>query len=587
MSTRLFTELVFVQVKSAPHCETVPGLPVAGGGDGQQTGTGAPGGLEGRDGFEPRLTPLQFAQLECACNYNALLLPGARIRLRVSIGAAHELPLYTHRDCVTGEGFWRAPVFEAHFTSTALFSGDCGVPLRPQLRFARLGAADQSVASVRHTGGKSFLRRAYWWLEQRSPELLEHVRENVTRYRERDTAPDDALLARVERAACWSRPPYVLDRVSAGKRKGPAILVGMHWLQTGGAERWALETVRLVKEAGFLPLVVTDKDSVNPLLTSPVLRDATVITFARAGRHGNSPDEPVSDPALMPALIENFDIRGIVVHHNSWLYSQLPQLCRHAPQIPVVDSLHIVEYLGGGYPGISAHFTPYIESHHVVSPHLRDWMVGQGVAPDKLCLAPLHKLSVTDSEHPPLRERVPGQPFTVSFVGRLSRQKRPDVFLRFVKRLRSKGLNVVAVMHGDGELRELCDALVQRYRLGDVVARPGEDVPVSDTLAKTDLLVISSINEGLTLTTFEALAAGVPVASSNVGSQATIVRGRALLPRAADAFMTAGEKLVRELAGSERARRVLYDEQLARLVKLQAEQTAGEWMKGVFAGWNA
>ena len=31
----------------------------------------------------------------------------------------------------------------------------------------------------------------------------------------------------------------------------------MHWFQAGGAERWALETVKLVRDAGFLPIVIT------------------------------------------------------------------------------------------------------------------------------------------------------------------------------------------------------------------------------------------------------------------------------------------------------------------------------------------
>ena len=48
-------------------------------------------------------------------------------------------------------------------------------------------------------------------------------------------------------------------------------------------------------------------------------------------------------------------------------------------------------------------------------------------------------------------------------------------------------------------------------------------VPVSRTYEDADVLLVSSVNEGITLTTIEAISDGVPVLSANVGSQETLV----------------------------------------------------------------
>lgn len=55
-------------------------------------------------------------------------------------------------------------------------------------------------------------------------------------------------------------------------------------------------------------------------------------------------------------------------------------------------------------------------------------------------------------------------------------------------------------------------------------------IPVSRTYADADVLLVSSVNEGITLTTIEAISAGIPVLSANVGSQETSCRRRTAAP---------------------------------------------------------
>ncbi|MGH3708141.1 MAG: glycosyltransferase, partial [Pseudonocardiaceae bacterium] len=213
------------------------------------------------------------------------------------------------------------------------------------------------------------------------------------------------------------RAPVRLTRATrSGVVTGPpAVLFGLHWLELGGAERWALDTIRMATEAGATPIVITDRVSSNPWITKPELASAIVIPLTH-------PMNPATEAAFLNGLLETFDIRGIHVHHNAWLYARLPWLKAIRPDIPVVDSLHIREWRTGGFVDIAVRMSAVIDTHHVVSPALRDHLIGQeGLPAEKIKLATLADLT-TDISVTARRRPDAGDPFTVVFVGRFTQQ---------------------------------------------------------------------------------------------------------------------------------------------------------------------
>lgn len=521
------------------------------------------------------LTALQRAELDAAMTYHSLVNPGAAIAYRVFVGSIEQMPILADPRCERGWGDpQREPAFTLLTRSTAIGTraADAYAPdLVRSLRIAHAEATPATTAPV----SESLPRRIYRGIERRSLTGLDLVRELVTRRRERaisarlpryPEAPGSAEIAEAfagEPAA--AAPP-------AGAR--PAILFGMHWLQSGGAERWAVETIGIAKEQGFLPVVVADQQSVHPWLTRPELEGCVVVITTTE-----------LDPPLLRALLENFALRGVMIHHCSWLYRSLPWLKRQRPELPVVDSLHTVMYLGGGYPGYAARFDDSIDVHHAIAPRVVDWLSEvQGVDPAKLVMAPLSGLTV--DERRPFKLRDPDRPFTIAYVGRLSREKRPDVFLALAHRLRRRGVPVRAIMQGDGEMRDVVDGLIARYGLGDAVERRGEDVPVPETLADADLLVITSMIEGLSLTTFEAVAAGIPVLSADVGSQRTIVQDDMLLSRPTRVFVREAEGRIRELMRSERLRERAWETQRNRVSEFSRAPGADRFVKELFEQWQ-
>jgi Glycosyl transferases group 1/Glycosyltransferase Family 4 len=359
----------------------------------------------------------------------------------------------------------------------------------------------------------------------------------------------------------------------------PAVLFGLHWLELGGAERWALDTVRLAAEAGLTPIVVTDRPSAHPWITRPELAGAVVVPLTQ-------PLDPGADSAFLSGILANFDVRGIHIHHNTWLYQRLPWLKAQRPDIPVVDSLHILEWRTGGFVDIAARLSNMIDVHHVISPALRDYLLGQqGLPPEKIKLATLANLTGTDIASVN-RTRAADDPFTVVFVGRFTQQKRPYLFLQLAARLRKHAPGRVRfIMHGDGELGNEVQSLRVRYRLGDDLQVRGPEIPVARTLSEADVLVISSDNEGLTLTSFEATAAGVPVVSTDVGSQASLIATDLLCPRHPYPFLHAAATSIATMMTSPDQRKKWLDEQIVKAAAFAKLPDARSWTRELYQGW--
>jgi glycosyltransferase involved in cell wall biosynthesis len=310
------------------------------------------------------------------------------------------------------------------------------------------------------------------------------------------------------------------------------------------------------------------------------LDDALVIPFSEATARSQTPGVE----ELLRALLREFDVRGVVVHHNQWLYDRLHWIARSRPQLPIVDSTHIVEYRGGGYPLSSALVEEVITTHHVISPSLARWMRDvQGIDPAKTVMAPLGGLTV-DVASPTFRPRAPHERFVVAFVGRISRQKAPEVFVSMARRM--SGLqDVHFVMHGDGDLSGWLDDVIRSQGMEHRITRRGSAVPVSVTLGEAHVLVVPSHNEGLTLTTLEAIAHGVPVVSTAVGGQGDLIPARALVSRRAHAASRALPGLVSELMRDESSREKLWTDELAAERALLAQRSASEWFKEEISGW--
>lgn len=503
--------------------------------------------------------------LDGALTVSTLIHPQRLLRVLALRGEPDSVPETTGP--TTGETTWQGAGGPA---ALLMVSGPAGGPKEGDPLDLVLDLGGQRPAFLQTTATSTTLvSRARLIARSRAPVAFDALRQwRTDRLEARPTRHD------IPHTGTAPRSP---DRESETGRPR-AVLFGLHWLELGGAERWALECVQAASEAGLLPIVLTDRASSSPWVTRPEMADALFVPLT-------SPLGPHQDAALLNGLFEQFDIRGIHVHHSTWLYERLPWIRARFPWVPIADSLHILEWRTGGFVDIAVRMTEAIDVHHVISPQLRDYLVGErDIAASKVALATLADL--TSTAQPSTARRDDARP-TVAFVGRLTQQKRPYLFLRLARLLRRDLPDARFIMHGDGELSDEIRAMSRRLGLDGVVEFRGVDQPVSATLAAADVLVISSDNEGVTLTSFEADAFGTLVVSTDVGSQRSVVVEDLLCPRHPLPFLAAARKRVVTAVKDPAQRQRWLAGQRHKVDAFAALPHARAWTRDLYREWNA
>ena len=108
-----------------------------------------------------------------------------------------------------------------------------------------------------------------------------------------------------------------------------------------------------------------------------------------------------------------------------------------------------------------------------------------------------------------------------SFIGRVTQIKRPDRFLEVVEKSQKRNLNLNFIVAGAGDLLEQTIASAKAKDLPITFLGWREDIEL--ILAATDIVILTSDNEGMPLSLIQAGMAGKPVVSTNVGSVSEIV----------------------------------------------------------------
>ncbi|EFH72165.1 glycosyltransferase [Gardnerella vaginalis 5-1] len=551
-----------------------------------------------------------------AINYHSLTAPSRTLQYQVYMGQKWQYPRLADFSvfdgaCTKNEGLKPIATFSARSTVktnseyTKEFWNEGKLFKDNGVRYLLLtpdDATDDDVMS--HWASDTLKQHIYKECELHAPSMFDVVREVMRKKRECDSKKP------VEEYCPWNKKKFYyvanahqreiakqenwdlsnikdarLDCVSPAKRvegAKKAIIIGLHWLQAGGAERWAVETIKLAKKAGFVPIVITDRDGHQPWITKDFCDDALVLPLTPPIR------EYWADVPLLRSLFEQFEIKAIAIHHCQWLYDHIWWVKQFFPETHIIDSLHIVEYINcGGYPHEAVAHDKWIDLHHVISPQLENWLHDvHGIESSKIVDAPLIGLTAgigNDCVSPRKNKNV----LNVAFVGRIARQKRPEAFVLVAKALNKKYPGKFHfILHGDGELDTFVSELISRYGLENVIERRSMKIPAQKTYDDADVLLISSVNEGITLTTIEALSNGVPVISSDVGSQKTVIAKSALLPRMTSSFVKASVKELFNIMENDSYRSLLLKEEVEKLRNFAKLESAETLFTKLFEEWS-
>ncbi len=122
------------------------------------------------------------------------------------------------------------------------------------------------------------------------------------------------------------------------------------------------------------------------------------------------------------------------------------------------------------------------------------------------------------------RRRTAGDRFRLCYVGRFEALKRPERFVETVGLLKALGRDVEGVMLGEGSLRKKVEEQVLSLGLERDVELIGFVKNPYPYIGGSDVLVVPSDTEGLSIVTLEALSIGVPVVSTNCTGPAGILK---------------------------------------------------------------
>ena len=154
----------------------------------------------------------------------------------------------------------------------------------------------------------------------------------------------------------------------------------------------------------------------------------------------------------------------------------------------------------------------------------------------------------------------------LGIIGRLTQPKDHVTFLKAAAIVRQKALQARFLVVGDGLLRKELEARAQELGLSEAVIFTGLRKDIPAVLASLDVLVFSSLWEGLPVTLLEGMAAAKPVVATSVGGIPDVVlpekTGLLVPPSDAEALaqaclrLMADDKIRRAMgqAGLERVR---------------------------------
>ena len=228
----------------------------------------------------------------------------------------------------------------------------------------------------------------------------------------------------------------------------------------------------------------------------------------------------------MAYVIKNYHIDILHVHyaipHAYAGYMAKQMLKREGIEVPMVTTLHGTDItLVGNHPTYKEAVTFSINQSDIVT------SVSESLKQDTLRLFRIDKdikvipnfTNIKKSkESSPCKRTVMAKPeeLIVTHISNFRKVKRIDDVVRIFYGVQQK-LPAKLIMVGDGPEREIADQLCKDLGIKSKVLFLGNTSDIDRILCFTDLFLLPSASESFGLSALEAMAAGVPVVSSNTG----------------------------------------------------------------------
>jgi glycosyltransferase involved in cell wall biosynthesis len=376
---------------------------------------------------------------------------------------------------------------------------------------------------------------------------------------------------------------------SNGRRARPTICQLLHGLQVGGAEVLA---VRLARELGsayqFLFVCLDELGSLGEELRR---EGAEVLTLKRR------PGVDWRCAYRLATLLRQHRVDVIQAHqYTPFFYALMARLLyRHPAVLFTEHGRHHPDYPRRKRMFVNRLLLKRRDRVVGVGEAVRQALIqNEGIPQQRVELIyngiDLSPFSSDGHDRRIIRQEmgVGANDFVILQVARLDYLKDHATAIRTLARVVSQCKNARLILVGEGPQRELIEGMIGEHKLAAQVRLLGLRRDVARLLSAADLFLLTSISEGIPLTVIEAMAAGLPVVSTNVGGVAEIIKEEqtGLLAAAGDDASLAEKvlRLAKDAAlgramgerGRERARSLFSESQMhARYRRLFTEMMDG------------
>ena len=374
----------------------------------------------------------------------------------------------------------------------------------------------------------------FWYRRKKEGSELQRSKENINRALEivRDTGKkikkDVEAIQYPKQDYDWEEIIELMDIPDAKKIDDGKIniLMMITWMITGGADKFNLDLISRIDKDIFNIIIVTTQPSTNPWRqefdNQAIVYDLTTFLDKKYWI------------AFIKHLIVQYNIH-IIFNTNSFIgYAMIPYLKAKYPEIPIMDYVHMEEWYNraGGYSRDSSAVSSCIDKTLVCNKNSEKILVNYfkrnpnevetvyiGVDENKFNPEKYSKEEILQD----FKIENPDKKYIISYICRISEQKRPLLLMEILKELKEKRKDFICVIAGDGPMLDKVKKMIRKYDLQDFIILLGNIKETEKVYKISDMTINCSIKEGLALTAYESLSMGVPVVTADVGGQAELV----------------------------------------------------------------
>lgn len=350
---------------------------------------------------------------------------------------------------------------------------------------------------------------------------IENIRNLHPEYKKKVRKLADNRLNVSHRVSAKSALTNLSDpKLYNATNSGRNVLVTIPWMTFGGAETLIYNYCREIKERYNISFI-----------TALESKHEWEYKFREITPNIYHLPNLFEDEALYIEFVSNYiktrNIDMLHIIHNGFTFEMLPELKKRHPELKVVVTMfndRVEHFL----PSVqySEYIDEYVSDNDSVARHYRKLL-----GADKSVSVIPNGIDAFDDFNPKLFNRkeqrsslgINDDELAVFFVGRLSVEKNPDVFLTVAKDvLEDIDAKAKFFMIGDGPMRKELEVQIKKIDNPNVVYL-GYQSEIARYLSAADVFVLPSSIEGFPLSILEAMAMELAVIASKVGAVPDVI----------------------------------------------------------------